>query len=238
VANVFDSISKTRGYDLLKNWCREPLKALLFGNQNATDDTPTNRTILPVGLMNSGALNGVTPQMVIEAIDLGNTKLVNELRAAIPKLDKLIRHEVEQAIRAVGDESYVRILAHRSLAGPAVIDASNVAYYEQEYLANSKPAIANILSVRRALRWSGYFPILIIADANLPFVIDSPSQIRAMAHRSEIDLVASGTDADEVIVRNALVVTNDYMADWDKDDIIHKVQFSISMTDGSATLYF
>jgi hypothetical protein len=53
--------------------------------------------------------------------------------------------------------------------------------------------------------------------------------------------VPSGTDADEYIVREArrlraAVVTNDYMADWDMDGDVEKLQYSISPSNLSVTL--
>ncbi|MCS6862838.1 MAG: hypothetical protein NZT92_21245, partial [Abditibacteriales bacterium] len=59
-----------------------------------------------------------------------------------------------------------------------------------------------------------FFPILIYADASLPFQIDQREELMRLVQRGEIRLVPSGTSADDVIAREAkewgcYVVTND-----------------------------
>ena len=79
------------------------------------------------------------------------------------------------------------------------------------------------------------FPVILYADAPLPYTVDDPAALRAMLGRGEIALVDSGVDADEVLLREAKrwsapLVTNDYMTDWDPENEVTKIQYTISLT--------
>jgi hypothetical protein len=237
VADVLRPLRGTPSYRTLEAWCRPPLRNALFapmGNSAGED--------LPVELRRSAGNENLTVQQLVRAIDGGDITIVSAARRVVADLDKQSRDDLEAAIARIADASYLRLLVRRDLAGPAIIDASNVANYERILMATDRPALAHIFAVRLALREQGFFPVLVIGDANLPFTVDREDQVRAMIERQELEVVTSGTDADEVIVRearrlNAAVVTNDYMADWDPAGEIEKIQYSISLTDGRATLY-
>jgi hypothetical protein len=143
---------------------------------------------------------------------------------------------------ADGDPVYGRVLAPKFSRGPVVVDVSNVAWHGQEMLAQQQPRFEYILAIRRTLRDRGYFPVVLIADANLPYVINDSSTVRKMVDEEQIHLVLGGSDADEQILREAQrlqapVVTNDYMTDWDPDQNITKIQYSFT-SDGKPTIYF
>jgi hypothetical protein len=220
---------------LLRSWCKAPLCEQLFEHESSDGE-------LPLEFVRAVGVSNLTARSLSSAIDRGDVATVDSARAALAKMNKQVRDRVGFAVDRVATPSHFRLLARRELVGAAVVDASNVANYEREMMGRSGAALDNILAVREAVREAGYFPVLVVCDASLPFTIDRPEELRAMIGREEIEIVVSGTDADEVIVRDArrlgaIVVSNDYMADWDPSDEIEKVQFVISMTDGRASLF-
>ncbi|MDR3707755.1 MAG: hypothetical protein P4L33_05620 [Capsulimonadaceae bacterium] len=180
---------------------------------------------------------------IVAWLDGHDAKAFHALRKALASTSDADRKRVAEAIEAAsGDDSYYRLLTRKSIAGPVLVDASNVAWHGQEMLSNPKPRMSHILAVRRALRLRGHFPIYMIADANLPHVVDDPQTARRMIADGEISLAISGTDADEHLLREAkrlggYVVTNDYMADWDPAQEVPKLQYSIAHTTGVASIY-
>ncbi len=198
---------------------------------------------LPITL--PGSLGRIaTGRLVVGWIDRNNAEAVAALRSALATLDDDQKAAIAAAlaIAADGDATYYRLLTRTALQGPVVVDASNVAWHGQEMIAAPKPRMGQVLAVRRALRSRGNFPIMLVADANLPFVVDDGALARRMVADSEITLVTGGTDADEHILREAKrlripAVTNDYMADWDPEQEVRKLQYTIGHGDGRATIY-
>jgi hypothetical protein len=238
VSSIFEPLRGTSAYRTLESWCLPPLRHMLF--TPAPDGTHEGG--LPTSFLSAMGDESLIPKHIVRAIDTSNEALVVLARRAIATMDKESREAIQAALDQVADGSYFRLLARRKLSGAAIVDASNVANFERVMMAADKPLLGNILAVRDALRTDGFFPVVTIADANLPHIIDKEDQLRAMMGRDEIEIVTGGTVADEIIVREArrlgaVIVSNDYMADWDKDGEIEKIQYSISLTDGSATLY-
>ncbi len=234
--------SEPEQYATLRSWCQTALAGTLF----AGGDEQGVAVLLPTQLVQFMAQSGVivSPKALVAALNQADEPVVYAARAALAKIDKRSQEQalIVIAEAADGDESYGRLLIRRALAGGAVVDASNVANYERELIASARPLLSNIAAVRRALRERGYFPVHIIADANLPHVIDSPDQLWGLVQRGEVELVKGGTVADEVIVREArrlgaTIISNDYMMDWDPAGETAKMQYSVSLTDGRATLY-
>jgi hypothetical protein len=229
-------------YLLMKDYARDDLAQSLFGPSGSGSLAPDDPLPLP-----SRPLHGITltARRLIAAIDRNDISLVNSAREAMLGMGAEDLQPLERALVGAsgGDGSYFQLLVRSGAAGAVVVDASNVAWHGQEMVVGGKPRIAHLLALRAALRERGYFPILMIADANLPYVIDDTAKTRQMERDGELTLTPSGTDADEYILREARrlhapVVTNDYMADWDPDQKIGKVQYDISLVDGRATLYF
>jgi hypothetical protein len=179
----------------------------------------------------------LTPLSVIAAIDSVAVETVAMVRTALEHLRETSPDDYGRSIEAIaetGDESYLRPLLRRS-RGPAIVDASNVAWYDDAKGVAERPKLAHILLIRTAVRLRGYFPIFLIADAPLPYTIDERDRFAKMMSRSEVSIVSTGTDADESILRDARrleapVITNDYMADWDPDDKIEKIRYVIPST--------
>ncbi len=246
IAEVRDALlglrdSEPEQYATLRSWCQTALAGALF----ASGEEQGSRS-LPMQLVQMMALSGiaVTPRGLVAALNHADDAVVSAARSALARIDK---RSQEQALAVIaeaadGDESYGRLLVRRALAGAAIVDASNVANYERELMPSARPLLSNIMAVRRALRERGYFPVHIIADANLPHVVDSPDQLWGLVQRGEVELVKGGTVADEAIVYEAKrlgasIISNDYMMDWDPAGETIKIQYSVSLTDGRATLY-
>jgi RNase P/RNase MRP subunit p30 len=108
------------------------------------------------------------------------------------------------------DRYYARVLSEHTTR--VLVDASNVARYEKNRYG--KGQIRFLTAMREELRRRNCFPIRFIADASLPYNLDHPNDLLAMVKRGEVELTASGQEADEILAREArrsgaFVVTND-----------------------------
>jgi len=198
---------------------------------------------LPLNLNGGGGI-AVTARRLVQAIDRNEQAIVELTQEALKDKDKEEREKILLSVRAAadGDAVYGRVLTPKFSRGAIVVDSSNVAWHGQEMLAQQQPRLEFILSIRRTLREMGYFPILLVADANLPYVINDSATVRKMVDEDQIQLVISGSDADEQILREAQrlhapIVSNDYMADWDPEQRITKIQYSFT-PDGKPSIYF
>lgn len=228
-------------YRLLEDYAPDELAASLFWDGSAQQLGADDPLPLPPGPLHGVALSA---RRLIAAIDANDTPLVEAAREAARGLAGEDRERVKEAVADSGEDiSYAAILFRDGLAGPAVVDASNAAWHGQEMIVGGRPRVGQLLAIRRALRERGYFPVLLIADANLPYVADDSARVRQMVRDGAILLAPGGSDADEHILREARrlhapVISNDYMADWDPKQQVDKVQYDISLVDGHATLYF
>ena len=180
-----------------------------------------------------------TARQLAEAVDRGQEALVEMARVLLDGLgrtDPETHARVWTALEQASDDDPTRLLPlRRTPRGPAVVDASNVAWFDQESLVQGKPRLRHLREIRRALRKRGYFPVVLYADANLPYFIDEPLPLRAMRDRRELTFVDAGTVADEVLLRyakllGAPLVTNDKMEDWDPDHEVTKLRYTISLS--------
>ena len=186
-----------------------------------------------------GPGQSATARQLAEAVDRGQAALVDtarDLLEALGRSDAETHARVWTALEQAAEDDPTRLLPlRRAPRGPAVVDASNVAWFDQESLVQGKPRLRHLLEMRRALRRRGFFPVVFFADANLPYFIDDSPALRAMRDRRELTLVDAGTVADEVLLRNAKLlgaplVTNDKMEDWDPDHEVLKVRYAISLS--------
>ena len=188
---------------------------------------------LPLGLPLA-----LSARTLLEAIDMGDDMLVAEARDAWARLApgsddaERVRLVLE---RAAGDDPSVLQPLLRTPRGPVLVDASNVALHGQEMLARPRPRLRALQAMRRALLKRGWFPVFIIADANLPHHIDEPDALADLRARRVVRLVDSGTQADEALLRegkrlSAPLVTNDYMTDWDPQAEVTKIRYTFSHT--------
>ncbi len=154
----------------------------------------------------------VSPREIKEKIDKNDEKFV----AALSRDLEILREEngelakrFRSAVREVG-RYYNRVLDGGTTR--VLVDASNVARYEKD--SRNRGQLRHLLSMRDELRRYSCFPIRFFADASLIHNIDEPDELKAMARRGELEIVASGTEADDVLAREARqsgarVVTND-----------------------------
>ncbi len=180
----------------------------------------------------------ITARLLADGVDRGQSVLVDAARAAL------------QALQAADAETYVRVWAaleqaasddlsrllplKRTPRGAAVVDGSNVAWFDQESLVEGHPRLRPLLAVRRALWARGFFPVVLYADANLPYFIDDKAALLKMRDRQELTFVDAGTTADEALLRvakqmNALLITNDKMEDWDPEHTVRKARYTVSL---------
>jgi hypothetical protein len=186
----------------------------------------------------------LTSRKLVAAVDRNDLPMVELARDALRSKEPEERDKIFASVTraADGDEVYARVLSPKISRGPIVVDSSNVAWHGQENNAQQQPRLGYVLAIRRALWQRGYFPVVLIADANLPYVTDDSTLVRKMVEEEQIQLVISGSDADEQILREAQrlqapVVTNDYMVDWDPNQNVTKLQYTFS-PDGKPSVYF
>ncbi len=178
----------------------------------------------------------VTARSVIEAVDSGGS-LVDTVRPALFALeatDPGAHARIWAALEQAASDDPLRLLpVRRTPRGPAVVDGSNVAWFDQESLVHGQPRLRHLRAIQRALWARGFFPVILYADANLPYFIDEPAVLRGLRDSRELQLVDAGTVADEVLLRTAKLlgaplVTNDRMEDWDPEHKVTKLRYTIS----------
>jgi hypothetical protein len=181
----------------------------------------------------------VTARHLTEAVDRAQTALVDAARSALAALkssDAETSARVWAALEAAASDEPARLRPlRREPRGAAVVDGSNVAWFDQESLVQGKPRLRPLLAMRRTLWERGFFPVVLYADANLPYFIDDKPALLKMRDCGELTFVDAGTVADEVLLRvakqmSAPLVTNDKMQDWDPEGEVRKVQYAISMS--------
>ncbi|MGI4791725.1 MAG: NYN domain-containing protein [Janthinobacterium lividum] len=180
----------------------------------------------------------ITARHLTEAVDRAQLSLVEAARAALLGLeaaDLSTFSRVWAALEQAASDDPNRLLAlRRTPRGAAVVDGSNVAWFDQESLVHGRPRLRHLTAMRRALWARGFFPVVLYADANLPYFIDDKPALLTMRDRQELTFVDAGTVADEVLLRvakqmGAPLITNDKMEDWDPEGDVRKVRYAISM---------
>ncbi len=179
----------------------------------------------------------VTARQLTGAVDRAQTALVDSARSALQALeaaDGKACFRVWAALEQAASDDLSRLLPLKRVPrGAAVVDGSNVAWFDQESLAQGHPRLRPILAIRRTLWAKGFFPVVLYADANLPYFIDDKAALLRMRDRQELTLVDAGTAADIVLLRvakqmDAPLITNDKMEDWDPEHTVRKVRYTVS----------
>jgi len=154
-----------------------------------------------------------TPAQIQTALVHNDVTLINSVRDSLARLanNKGKERETLQTLLAAGIPKTVLTGPLR----PAVVDGSNIANMSPQ----RKGRLIYLEQVRRAAWDEGYFPVIIIIDASLPYQIDTPEALFAMVERGEIEMAPSGTSADERLIDTALdlhavIITNDRLTDW------------------------
>lgn len=154
----------------------------------------------------------VTPREVKGAIDRNDEEWVFALIQGLDALREThprVHRQFIECVREMG-RYYSRVLTVETTR--VLVDASNVARFELDN--RNKGQLNSLLLLRDELRRRDCFPIKLVADASLPYNIDEPQELMAMARRGEIEIVPGGVEADEILAREArrsgaYVVTND-----------------------------
>jgi len=108
------------------------------------------------------------------------------------------------------------------------IDASNVAYGNQNRSNNPKPLYRNIISMADELRRRRYGEIIVIADASLKHKIGDERMLEPLKKLVTYLEAPGKTSADEYLIEKAkddkcYIITNDTFSDWrEKDEWIAK----------------
>jgi hypothetical protein len=154
----------------------------------------------------------VTPREVARRVDANDEEWVFRLIQsldAIAHVDAGGHKTFLDALKPLGFY-YSRVLLTNTLR--VLVDASNVARFEKDEAGRGR--LKYLLAMREELRRRDCFPIKLIADASLPYNVDDPETLLAMARRGEIEMSSPGQEADEILAREArrtgaYVVTND-----------------------------
>ncbi len=154
----------------------------------------------------------VTAREVRRAIDCNDEAWVFALIQGLDALRQtkpVLHRALLSRVREFG-HYYHRVLTTDTTR--VLVDASNVARYETN--RRGKGQLRHLLLLRDELRRRDCFPIVLLADASLPYHIDEPDELLAMARRGELEIAPAGTEADEHLAREArrsgaYVVTND-----------------------------
>jgi myosin heavy subunit len=147
-----------------------------------------------------------------QAVDTNQEEIVFKTAESLKRLrraDEAQFAAVVQRLKEIG-RYYAHVLTQSTMR--VIVDGSNVAHAEKNRRGQAQ--LRNILAMRDELRALDFFPILIYADASLPYQIDQREELMRLAHRGEIRFVPAGTSADDIIAREAkelgcYVVTND-----------------------------
>jgi len=153
-----------------------------------------------------------TPREVKRAIDRNDEEFVFSVIQAFDTLREIDEKGYRLFLDRLRefDRYYTRVLATDTTR--VLVDASNVARYETDDLGRGQ--LRHLLSMRAELRRRDCFPIVIVADASLPYKIDEPGELQHLVKSGEIQITRSGQEADEILAREArrtgaYVVTND-----------------------------
>jgi hypothetical protein len=161
----------------------------------------------------AAGLAEITPRRLTAAVDAGDEAVVAAARQAIERL---------QARDAA--------LAGALLSAVAALDPA--ARFPLADAAAAAPRARRLIEMRDFLLERGFFPVLLVADANLRFHVDDRGAYRELVERGVVRETLPGTVADKAMIdeareRHAPLVTNDRLADWDEAAEIERIPFGI-----------
>lgn len=165
-----------------------------------------------------------TPRRTAQAVEAGDTALVRAARTALQLLrerggtEAFLADAFLEAVALSGAALVAPLLTPPN--GPVLVDASNVARYEPDPLALAPPPrVKYLLLMRDFLLQRGFFPVLLIADANLRFHMSDKAAYLDLVNRHIVQETLPNTSADELLLREARdrsapLVTNDRFSEW------------------------
>jgi hypothetical protein len=171
----------------------------------------------------------VTARGIVEAVDSGDAAYLTRAAAGLRALqargetaDRIAARALLFAVAAL-DPVAVQPLTQTNRQ-VVVVDASNVARHNPDPMAlrseNGNGAhVVHLHRMREFLIGRGFFPVVMIADANLRFHIDDRAAYQALLERGVVRETPPGTSADEELIaearhRDAPLVTNDRLTEW------------------------
>ena len=185
-------------------------------------------------------LPSVTPRSLAGAVDHGDGRVVQRVREAMAELRRTGGAAIADGLlAAVGELNRAAVHPYAREGGgkarAAVVDASNVARHDPDPLALTPPPhVAHLVRMRDYLLRRGFFPVLLIADANLRYHVDDRAAYLALVERCVVVETPSGRTADETLIaeareRDAILVSNDRMSEWgDAARRIERFEFTLS----------
>ena len=187
----------------------------------------------------NGDRYSVSIAQATQSVDTNQEEAVFKMAESLKRLRRVDGGQftaVVQRLREVG-RYYAHVLTQSTMR--VIVDGSNVAHAEKNRRGQAQ--LRNILAVRDELRALDFFPILIYADASLPYQIDQREELMRLANRGEIRFVPSGTSADDVIAREAkelgcYVVTNDRKLTHNLDPTWELQIVGFKIVEGQVTL--
>ena len=188
----------------------------------------------------------VTARAIVAAVDHGDAAYVADVRTALRAMQAREGHDrsVANALleTIAGLDTTAALPLAQTANQPIVVDASNVARHNPDPLAlTSVPQVTQLIRMRDYLLGRGFFPVLLIADANLRFHVNDRSGYEALVARGVVHETPPGTSADEALIAEAHayfapLVTNDRMADWNgRANGIERLNFALLATGASLT---
>ncbi len=168
-------------------------------------------------------IDAVTPRQLVSAVETNARHLVLRARQGIDALKSADSALAEALLQAVGLLHSPSVIPLTQPTRPVVVDASNVARHDPDPLALTPLLrVEHLLRMRDHLLQKGFFPVLLIADANLRFHVDDGETYRSLVGRGVIRETAPGTAADAALIaeareQDAPLVTNDRLWDWEEE---------------------
>jgi hypothetical protein len=234
VASVFRQLRlrSRSGYQRLIELLGNRAKGIFPATPSTEQIGPDDTVVLPT--FNTIPL---TPRRIVRAVQTGETELIARVRQGIAALRNIGTVEAKRAdalleaiatLDAIAVEPLLRITTT-----PVLVDASNVARFNPDPLALSGPShTENLRLMRDHLLRSGFFPVVLIADANLSHFMDDRAAYQNLVANDILQEVPAGTSADEELIRqarlrNAPIVTNDTFSDREGISDINRLAFHI-----------
>ena len=191
----------------------------------------------------------ITPRRLVRAVNSGDANLVSAVRAALHVLrgqdDKASVQLADAFLEAVAQLAPIAAapLLHETTR-PIIVDASNVARYNADPLSlQTAPRVLHLKLMRDYLLRRGYFPVSLIADANLRYHVDDKAAYLELIENQIVRETPPGTSADEVLLQEARaqsvpLVTNDRFSDWgEAARQVERLGFLVSAAGASLTSF-
>jgi hypothetical protein len=175
----------------------------------------------------------VTPRRLAEAVEAGDAAFVSRARAGIAALRSANPPLASALLEAVAAQNPTAVVPLTQNTRPAVVDASNVARHDPDPLNLSPlPRVEHLLRMRDFLFRRGFFPVVMLADANLRFHVDDRAAYRTLVERGVVRETPPATPADAALIaeareRGAPLVTNDRLWEWEGAEGIERLGFGI-----------